>query len=175
MNLISKTVPFIAFLCLLGCSAARPKPEVQPAAPAATPAEPRLYIRVINLPGWAQSPDSEAGGFLLLNQAVNAQVQISTFTKEQGEPRDIVGWLMVKLASQGAVIGEMTGEPGAKTARLTFSASIGGRNIGGLASAKWSRIDGIGFLVVGLWPADNEPSPLTEYEQMFQSVDLYEQ
>ena len=179
MNIIAKTFIFLALSGLIGCSAARSKPDVQAAPPVAAaaeqpapPAVTQLWIKVINLAGWVQAPDAEAGGFVLVNQAIEAQVQISTFTAEQGEPRDIVGWLMVQLAAQGAEIGEMTGEPGGKTARLTFSASVGARNISGVASAKMSSIDGIGFLVVGLCPTENEAKLMPDYEKMFESVDL---
>lgn len=172
MNFIIKAVSFAAFLCLTGCAAAKPASEPQPAPPDTTPAAPSLFLKVVNLPGWLHSPEAGPGEFILLNRAFQAQVQISTFTKEQGEPRDAVGWLMVQLVSQGAVIRGMSLEPGASTARLSFSVSVNGLPISGLAAAKWSSIDGIGFLVVGIWPEPNEPLLLPDFERLFESVDL---
>jgi hypothetical protein len=137
MKIIVKAAAASLLSCLIGCATAQSKPETWAAAPAAAPSRSgNFYIRVIDLPGWAQSPESGPGGFLLLNQAANAQVQIVTFTKAGGEPRDAVGWLMVRLAAQGADIGEMTGiEPGARRPRLTFGVTANGVRINGVAAA----------------------------------------
>ncbi len=175
MNFMIRTISFLALFCLIGCASSQPRPDLQPAPPpppAAAPAAPQFWIRVVDLPGWMQAPDAETNGFLLVNQATGAQVQIATFTREQGEPRDMVGWLMVRFAAQGADIGDLSAEPGARTARLDFRAEVNGVVINGQAAAKWSGIDGIGFLLIGLWPAVSEPLVRPDFERMFGSVDL---
>lgn len=166
-----KTVLFSALVCLSGCAAAQPKPEVQPAPVPTPPAAPRLFIKMVNLSGWQQLP-SDGGGFILENQALSAHVQILTFIKQDGEPRDMVGWFMVQLMSQGAAIGDLVGAPGDKTAWLDFRAKQGEVDISGVAAAKWSSVNDIGFLLIGVWPAVNEPAALAAFKMMFLTVDL---
>lgn len=148
------------------------KPDSRPVPAPAAAAEPQLWIKVVNVPGWVQAPESGDGGFIFDNQGLEARINISTFVRQQGEPRDAIGWLMVRLAAQGAEIVEMSGDPGGPTARLKFRGGVGDVDVNGLAAAKWSSVEGIGFLVIGLWPAAREPLALPVFELMFESVDI---
>jgi len=166
---------------IAGCAApAANLPPSQPgqaerSQPAERPAA--LYIGFAKVAGWVAAPTPDGSGSVLaVNERLGAQVQISVFPRSDGEPRDQIGWFMTKMMSKGAEIGKLDlPAKGNDPASMEFFGAAGGVNITGLAAAKVSDIDGLGLILIGLWPTENDAAARPEFYSIFGSVEIIRQ
>jgi len=165
----------VVFALIAGCAAPAanlPVPRLE------QPSQPHgLYIKVFTVPGWVQAPAPDSdGNMIMINKELQAQVLIGVFPRKDGEPRDQIGWFMVKMMSQGAEIGAMALPNQAEApASLEFSGAAQGRIIQGKAFAKLSGIDGLGLTLIGLWPVENDAAVRPVFDLITGSADILQQ
>lgn len=172
--MVWKIVLAAALTACLSCASVPQKPA-QPSAPTpASPAAPQaLWLSIDPLPGWYQDPSAQAGTMVIKNDALGAQVLVVMFPTAQGGPRDTVGWIMVKLMSDGLDIVETQLTPADKEkASLRFRGVMNGQPTGGKVAAKVSNRPDVGILFFGLWPADKDQLALPDFDKLFGSANF---
>jgi hypothetical protein len=168
--MIRITVLCAAIAACLSCASVSQKPAQTPAAAPVPSAPQALWLGVDPLPGWYQAP-GESGSMVIKNDILGAQVLVVMFPMAQGGPRDTVGWIMVKLMSDGLDIVETQLTPADKEkASLRFRGTMNGQPTGGKVAAKVSNQPEVGILFFGLWPADKDQLVLTQFDQLFDSA-----
>jgi len=168
--MIRITVLCAALFACLSCASVSQRPAQTPAAAPVSPAPQALWLGIDPLPGWYQAP-GESGTMVIKNDILGAQVLVVMFPLAQGGPRDTVGWIMVKLMSDGLDIVETQLTPADKDkASLRFRGVMNGQPTAGKVAAKVSNQPEVGILFFGLWPADKDPMALRDFDQLFGSA-----